>query len=268
MKIIHFSDPHAGGPAEDWLAYIDKRWVGVFNYRFRRKFQHDQSMLTKAVDFILAEKPDLAVCTGDITSTGQPGEFERTLKELAPLRDSDIPLIYVPGNHDYYVRFKKCVNAMKEAVKYLNKDSFAFENLPVVRTHGNCDFVVINESGPTSLLSSCGYLSRKTSSFVEAECAKEKKRPRILIGHYPLIEDYPFLRFRHRLWGQAKVVKLLEEKKIDLSLCGHMHMAYSKLDNRGRGETCAGSITRNSCLSLIEYDENEDIFHHKSLVLD
>ena len=34
MKIIHFSDPHAGGGAETWRAYFDKRWVGVFNYRF------------------------------------------------------------------------------------------------------------------------------------------------------------------------------------------------------------------------------------------
>lgn len=47
MKIIHFSDPHAGGPAEDWLAYVDKRWVGVFNYRFRRQFRHDMSKLKK-----------------------------------------------------------------------------------------------------------------------------------------------------------------------------------------------------------------------------
>ena len=39
VKIIHFSDPHAGGPAEDWMAYFDKRWVGVFNYRFRRRFR-------------------------------------------------------------------------------------------------------------------------------------------------------------------------------------------------------------------------------------
>ena len=43
MKIVHFSDPHAGGSAEDWMAYVDKRWVGVFNYRFRRRFRHDDS---------------------------------------------------------------------------------------------------------------------------------------------------------------------------------------------------------------------------------
>ena len=73
MKIVHFSDPHAGGPAEDFLAYIDKRWVGVFNYNFRRKFRHDMTKLEKAVRYILDTKPDVAVCTGDLTSTGQPG---------------------------------------------------------------------------------------------------------------------------------------------------------------------------------------------------
>ena len=46
MKIIHFSDPHAGGPAEDWLAYVDKRWVGVFNYRFRRQFRQKRSTIS------------------------------------------------------------------------------------------------------------------------------------------------------------------------------------------------------------------------------
>ena len=50
MKILHFSDPHAGGPAEDWMAYIDKRWVGVFNYRFRRQFRHDLTKLARAVE--------------------------------------------------------------------------------------------------------------------------------------------------------------------------------------------------------------------------
>ena len=116
MKIIHFSDPHGGGGAEDWMAYFDKRWVGVFNYRFRRRFQHDLSKLEKAVAYILDIKPDLAVCTGDLTSSGQPGEFERVKKILAPLVESKIPLVYTPGNHDCYVKRPWCVKAMKETV--------------------------------------------------------------------------------------------------------------------------------------------------------
>ena len=85
MKIIHFSDSHAGGPAEDWLAYLDKRWVGVFNYRFRRRFRHDQGKLQKAVEYILDTRPDVAVCTGDLTSTGQPGEFAQIREVMKPL---------------------------------------------------------------------------------------------------------------------------------------------------------------------------------------
>ena len=73
------------------MAYFDKRWVGVFNYRFRRRFRHDLSLLEKAVQYILKVKPDAAVCTGDLTSTGQPGEFEKSLAILKPLKESGIP---------------------------------------------------------------------------------------------------------------------------------------------------------------------------------
>ena len=61
MKIIHFSDPHAGGGAEDWRAYFDKRWVGVFNYRFRRRDKHDLGRLKRAVEYIIAARPDVAI---------------------------------------------------------------------------------------------------------------------------------------------------------------------------------------------------------------
>ena len=59
--------------------------------------------LQKVVNYILEVKPDVAVCTGDLTSTGQPGEFAKVISILKPLLDSKIPVLYVPGNHDYYV---------------------------------------------------------------------------------------------------------------------------------------------------------------------
>ncbi len=269
MKIIHFSDPHAGGPAEDWMAYVDKRWVGVFNFSFRRKYQHDQSFLKKAVDYILEQKPDLAVLSGDITSTGQPGEFKIQLDILAPLvRNSQIPLMFIPGNHDCYVYNKRCVDAMKEAVKFLNRDKFTFDDLPVKMTVGDCDFILVNESCPTNLLSSCGYLSKSSSDFVMKECSGKKERPRILVGHYPIIEDHPVLRVRHRLWGEKEVMKLLRSGIIDLSLCGHVHKPYAKIDGRGRGEICAGSVTRNGCVSVIDYDKGKDVFVWENVFLD
>jgi predicted MPP superfamily phosphohydrolase len=269
VKIVLFSDVHAGGPAEDWMAYVDKRWVGVFNYRFRRRFQHDLKMLERAVEFIFRESPDLVVCCGDLTSTGQPGEFRKCLSILEPLRNSAIPMVFAVGNHDYYVHWPRCVRAMREVFAHLNTAfAVSFEDLPAKRTFHGIDLFLINTSWPSNLLSSHGVMRRNTRNFLLTECAAPSKNPRILIGHYPIIEDHPLLRIRHRLYGEKEVRNLLVSRKIDLSLCGHIHRPYTKLDASGRGEICAGSVTRNGCLSVIEHIPSENRFDCRSVRLD
>lgn len=268
-RIIHFSDPHAGGPAEDLLAYLDKRWVGVFNYNFRRKFQHDLSTMERLVSNILTEPPDLVVCTGDITSTGQPGEFRLAVDILRVLVEAGIPMIYMPGNHDCYVRNRKCRRALADAFKFLNTFfGLEFADLPLKIRYRGIDLLLVNESWPTNLLSSCGYLRPDSRDFVVKECSEPKNSPRILVAHYPLIEERPILRMRHRLWGQREVARCLDNGDLDLSLCGHMHLPYAKLDANGRGEICAGSITRNNCAAEIIVHRNDEnrIYYRKIMV--
>ena len=233
------------------MAYFDKRWVGVFNYRFRRRFRHDLSKLERAVDYILSTRPDVAVCTGDLTSAGQPGEFERVRKVLAPLRDSGIPLIYMPGNHDCYVKRPKCVKAMKDMVEYLTCGSSVFDDYPQRRIIAGVEFLLLNTSRPSNLLCSWGFLLKEDSRKIEAWCGEEKSLPRILVSHYPMTEDHPLLRIRHRLFGQRRMLELLGSGSIDLALCGHVHKPYFKSHPDGRIlECCAGSVTRNG--SLVE----------------
>ena len=265
MKIIHFSDPHAGGEAEDWMAYFDKRWVGVFNYRFRRRFKHDLSLLERAVQYILKVKPDVAVCTGDLTSSGQPGEFQKTLAILEPLRSSNIPLVYLPGNHDCYVKRPKCVAAMKNAVALLNGGNYQFDDLPQVRMINDVDFLMFNTSRPSNLLCSWGFVSRSDDQWIQNVCNGEKKRPRILVTHYPMYEDHPILRVRHRLFGQKNILKLMQDGAIDLALCGHVHKPYCRVDEFGHGENCAGSVTRNGVISSIEFDPVSGKFAFESV---
>jgi len=267
MKIIQFSDPHAGGGAEDWLAYLDKRWVGVFNYTFRRRFQHDLTKLEKAVQYILKVRPDVAICTGDLTSTGQPGEFEQVRKVLQPLRDSTIPLIYVPGNHDCYVTRAKCVAAVNEMVEYLSRGDYRFCDMPFVRHYGECDFLVFNTARPSNLLCSWGFTDPADCDFLERECAKEKKCPRILVNHYPIFEDHHILRVRHRLFGEKRIAALIKSGAIDLSLCGHVHKITRRLSETGRGENIAGSVTRNGSLAEIDYDAAQDRFLIRNIAL-
>ena len=252
MKIIHFSDPHAGGGAETWRAYFDKRWVGVFNYRFRRRYKHDLSKLKKAVDYILSVRPDVVVCTGDLTSTGQPGEFERVLDIMRPLRDSAMPLLYLPGNHDCYVKAPCCVAAVREAVEYLSRGDYRLADLPTVREYAGVEFGLVNCCRPSNLFCSWGFMSKADSAELEKWCAAPKERPRLLLSHYPMTEENPLLRIRHRLFGQKRIVELMRVHAIDLVLCGHIHNPYLKVDASGRGECCAGSVTRNGSMTEIE----------------
>lgn len=264
VKIIHFSDPHAGGRAEDWLAYFDKRWVGVFNYRFRRRFKHDLSCLQRAVDYILDTRPDVAVCTGDLTSTGQPGEFARVREILRPLRDSGIPLLYTPGNHDCYVRRPKCVAAVNEMFAELNRGR-QFADLPVRIELAGMDFLMVNTSRPSNLLCSWGFLAKSDAAWIAARSSEHPGVPKILVNHYPMIEDHPILRVRHRLFGERPVRRLIESGAIDLSLCGHVHKPYCRVDATGRGENCPGSVTRNGSMVEITFDNN--IFSYKTIDL-
>lgn len=260
MKIAHFSDPHLGAPTDDWTALFDKRWVGLFNYKFRRSFQHDPKYLEEAVDYILANDFDVAVCTGDLTNTGQPNEFETVKKILQPLIDSDIPIIYTPGNHDCYVKRRHCVRAVNEMVRYFTRGDYGLEDLPAVRHIKGMDFILFNNSRPTHLIFSGAVVRRADSDRIVEICGNEKKYPRILVNHYPIIEDHPVLRFRHRLYGQKKIEELLRNGSIDLSVCGHRHFYYTKCDETGRGEICSGSVTKNALMSEIEFIDNKFFF--------
>ncbi|MBR7130484.1 MAG: metallophosphoesterase [Lentisphaeria bacterium] len=268
MKIVHFSDPHGGGPAEDFMAYFDKRWVGVFNYSFRRKFRHDLSRLCRAVEYIMDTKPDLAVCTGDLTSAGQPGEFEKVLNIIKPLWQSDIPLIYTPGNHDCYVKRTKCVEAVKNAVRIMAQGKYSFDTMPLKLNFSGVDLLIINTSAPSNLLCSWGFLGEKNREFIKSACEKNPDIPKILISHYPMTEDHPWLRVRHRLFGQGEILDLMESKKLDLVLCGHVHRPYLKVDQSGRGECCAGSVSSNGSMVEISCDQKSHKFDFKNIALD
>jgi len=263
MKIIHFSDSHAGAFPDNLSAFFDKRIVGTFNYAFRRRFLHNLEFLRKAVEYILIEEPDAAVCTGDITSTGQPAEFEKAMEILSPLiNHPKIRLLYIPGNHDVYVNNTRCRESLHNVFSKINGHGIEFDDLPVKVKVGDCEFILVNECRPTNIFLSTGYFPEKSTEQIVEWCNENKTAPIILLGHFPVKKHDSLLSFRHRIYRHEKVADLLNQGKIDLSLCGHTHVPFQDTDPKGRGEIGAGSITRTYDLNLINYDRESDKFSH------
>ena len=132
-------------------------------------------------------------------------------------------------------------------------------------TEKGVDFIIFNNSRPTNLIFSGAVVRKKDSEKIEEICKAEKKFPRVLINHYPIIEKHPLLRFRHRLYCQGKIAELLKKGVIDLSICGHRHFYYTDCNESGRGEICSGSVTKNGLMSEIEY--KDDAFNFKKIYL-
>ena len=268
MKIIHFSDPHAGAMPDSLSAFIDKRIVGTLNYAFKRRFLHNMESMQKGVDYIIQENPDVVVCTGDLTSTGQPREFDIMLEILQPLINrAGMKFLYVPGNHDLYVKNRRCRLAFENTFTKLNGDELDFASLPNVLTVGECDFMLVNECCPTNIFLSTGYLDLENSRKIEEICAEKRERPLVMLGHFPLRKKYSLMGLRHKLYNQGRVLELLNSQKIDLALCGHTHKWLYDVDSSGRGEVVAGSITKTDDLNIIEYDKTTDTFKHTHHVL-
>jgi len=213
MKILVFSDSHASGYPSSWKAFFDKRAIGLFNHVYIRKHRHDQELLGAMVKKILEISPDIVFCTGDVTTDGEPSEFDICKKILSPLVDNKkFEFYYIPGNHDYYVNDKTCHDALKNAFHYLNRGRVELDKLPHAFTYKGVDFCLVNESYPVFLVLSTGIMKKKSSDFILKWCSKDKKHPKVLIGHFPLIEDHPILRIRHKLWGEKRVLKSLLKK--------------------------------------------------------
>ena len=266
-RIIHFSDTHEPATLEHWHGLFDKRLLGLANSSVIRRKRYDRAYLPRMVDYILRNPPDLAVFTGDATSCGQPGEFARALRMFKPLLRSGIPFIYTPGNHDAYVQDRACISALERFTRDMWRGQHTLQDYPFALDFPLFRVLVLHCARPFNPAMSCGYMPPRTRQFLLEEAARLDARPLICTGHFPLTTQASLLNMRRRLYGAAGAAGLLKEGIIDLSLCGHIHKPYELLNETGRGEIVAGSLTKTGAFAEITYDSDTDKFSLRRIAL-
>ena len=253
MKFVLFSDIHEHAVFSP-RALLDKRFFGLMNSTFCRHGDYRMERTAAAVRTILnVLHPDLVIFTGDAVSTSDPREFEAALKQLRPLIESGLPILFSPGNHDRYVRDRACCEAFERFRSELTRACPM--TLPGVYETSDLRFAVIDCARPFNPVLSCGEMTPETADFLEAEATKDDPRPLVCVGHFPLhTHGRSLAAYRHSLLGGRRAEILLNEGKIALSVAGHVHVPSQSLDARGYGEIVAGSLTKHDILREITFE--------------
>ena len=103
LSIIHFSDVHIGS--------------------IRGK-----KLLKNIVSKINSTDAEVAILSGDLADGTCPIEID----DFSPLADSKVPIIFTPGNHDYYPGLENVIKAAENAnLKVLFNDKIEFKGLSI-----------------------------------------------------------------------------------------------------------------------------------------
>jgi 3',5'-cyclic AMP phosphodiesterase CpdA len=255
VRIVHFSDLHFWHLPDTCHALFDKRLLGCLNHLLRRRQRFDRRRLERAVARVGSLAPDWIVCTGDLTTTGTPTEFAEARAALKPMQAAALRgFVYVPGNHDAYVRDAACQQALAETCQALN-DGSGLDAFPREITDRGLRMFLADSAHPTAPWRSSGQLPPATDAWLRDRLAAPRAdgEGRMLIGHFPLRRaDGGELSRRRRLHGADGLYELARAGAVDVALCGHIHEAFRR-DGPGAMEVCAGSLTLEGKVNVLDF---------------
>ncbi len=214
FRIAHISDLHCGSP------------------------HFVPNLLDRAIVEVNDLKPDVVVCSGDLTTFGYRPEYAEAAEYLAKLECER--LVVVPGNHD------------SRNVGYIHFEEFFGSRNSVVRVN-NVIVVAVDSSEPDL---DHGQIGRGRYSWI-AEQFAEPADFRVFVLHHHLLPVPGTGRERNIVHDAGDTLEVLQSSGVNLVLSGHKHVPYAwKLENifvvnagtvstlrlRGRGRPCYNLI--------------------------
>jgi 3',5'-cyclic AMP phosphodiesterase CpdA len=260
MRLVHFSDPHCFACPRDWRSLFDKRLFGALNHCLLRRPLIDDSACDHARQCLDALQPDIVLCTGDLTCTGTPEEFALATARLEPLaRHGGWEFLYLPGNHDAYVKDPACRAAMAQAQGRLNRRTLPTPEEPVELAFGRLRLLLLDATQSTPPWKSSGTLTPAARQRFREWLAqpRQEREKRISACHFPSLDAAGRqLGWRRRLNGGEEIASALQNGSLDMALCGHIHQPFCRVEASGAMEISAGALSIFKVLNVVDYEEH------------
>ncbi|MED5369529.1 MAG: metallophosphoesterase [Myxococcota bacterium] len=182
MRIAHVTDIHVQR-APKLSELFGKRALGAANlYLAGRRSHFTAAAQSALVDAVLAQKPDLLACTGDLTALASEAEFLAARELLGPMFEAQ-PSVLIPGNHDTYV-------AQVQAERWIERHFGEWTGSgpwPRLHLHGDLAFIGVDVCRHRPILST-GEVDPEQLERLDQLLASPQLDGRFvfLMVHYPL----------------------------------------------------------------------------------
>jgi 3',5'-cyclic AMP phosphodiesterase CpdA len=191
--LMHLSDLHAGPP---------------FDAEIAAKVIHEAQEI----------RPDLIVVSGDFVQRADINRQWQTIKRF--LAELPQPHLYVAGNHDVplFNPFKRLFNPLETYQREITTDLNPVFEKPGLAVVGACSAHGRTIDGglvkPDQILALQQAFARQPAGTC-----------RVAVLHHHVISP-PGIKGRRQIKNTDQVVEVLEKSKVDLFLCGHIHVSY------------------------------------------
>lgn len=227
MRIALIGDIHVYSNNVSTRQYLmSRRIVGHTNSMLTRRKKFDHQLLHPLMDRVRTIGPDIALFSGDVTTTSLEDEFDDVARFIRPLAE-EVPVVLVPGNHDRYTFGSRRVRRIETMMAGIIPDAF-----PELRSLTDRWKLMSLDSAAPRVVSSSGELGREqfaAASRLIAECTPDEGL--VILCHYPVVE--PPLTPRHKshdLKERLSLRGVLEACRAKvIFLHGHIHKPWALL---------------------------------------
>lgn len=242
LKIIVASDLHYF--LKDY--YQDCEWFEEsMLYGDGKMVTYGDEIVDAFIASVLQEKPELVVLTGDLSFNGEKGSHQQLAKKLSRLKENDIQVAVIPGNHDIDNIYTK---------GYGKEDYFDVENIDAkdfqdiyqdlgyrlaVSKHDdslsyridlNDDYsLLMMDSNAHELtkmtLDAGGFFTESTMQWSKQQLQdiqNQKKIPLIAMHHNLAIHN-ELLNSGYTIQDHEDIAKLFAQYHVPFVLSGHIH---------------------------------------------
>jgi Icc protein len=189
LTIAHISDLHCGGP----------HFVA--------------NLLERAISEVNELRPDIVICSGDLTSFGFKQEYAEAKRYLDSLQCGSV--VVIPGNHD------------SRNVGYVHFEELFGQRNSVLHREG-VTVVAVDSTEPDL---DHGQVGRGRYAWIEEQFAAPAEL-RIFVLHHHLLPVPGTGRERNIVYDAGDLIECLQHSGVNLVLSGHKHVPYAwRLEN-------------------------------------